>query len=51
MRGLKRHTPAPILAAGHPLAQNLRRGHHDISINVPAHRQLRTILGELVLAI
>jgi hypothetical protein len=31
--------------------QNLRRGHYDIAADVLAHHKLRTIFGELVLAI
>ena len=33
MRGLKRHRSARIFAAGHNLAQNLRRGHYDIAFD------------------
>jgi deazaflavin-dependent oxidoreductase (nitroreductase family) len=35
MRGLKRHRPARILAAGHAFVQNLRRGHYDIATDAP----------------
>jgi len=35
MRGLKRHRSARILAAGHALVQNLRRGHYDVATDVP----------------
>ena len=35
MWGLKRHRSARILAAGHAFVQNLRRGHYDISTDVP----------------
>jgi IS6 family transposase len=36
MRGLKRHRSARVLAAGHAVVQNLRRGHYDIATDVPA---------------
>jgi transposase-like protein len=35
MRGLERHSSARILAAGHDLVQNLRRGHYDIATDIP----------------
>jgi len=34
-RGLQRHRSARILAAGHAVAQNLRRGHYHIATEVP----------------
>jgi len=49
MRGLKRYRSARILAAGHAFVQNLRRGHYDIAIDVPALHKLRTIFNELAL--
>jgi transposase, IS6 family len=51
MRGLKRHRSPRILAAGHALVQNLRRGHYDIATDVPAHQRLRTAFDELALTI
>ncbi len=51
MRGLKRRRSAPILAAGHAFAQNLRRGHYDIATEVPELCMLRAIFDELALAI
>jgi transposase, IS6 family len=51
MRGLKRHRSALVLAAGHALVQNLRRGHYDIATDVPAHQMLRTAFDELALTI
>jgi transposase-like protein len=41
MRGLKRHRSARILASGHALVQNLRRGHYDIATGIPGHHRLR----------
>ena len=40
MRGQKRHRSARILAAGHALVQNVRRGHYDIATHVPARHKL-----------
>jgi transposase-like protein len=51
MRGLKCHRSARILAAGHALVQNLRRGHYGIATDVPARHRLREAFDELVLAI
>ena len=36
MRGLNRHRPARILAAGRAFVQNARRGHYDIATDTPA---------------
>ena len=51
MRGLKRHRSARILAAGHAFVQNLRRGHYDITTDVPSRHRLRVAFDDLVLAI
>ena len=51
MRGLKRHRSARILAAGHAFVQNLRRGHYDIALDVPACHRLRTLFDELAVTI
>jgi transposase, IS6 family len=51
MRGLKRHRPARILAAGHAVVQNLRRGHYHIAAEVPGHHRLRAAFDDLALAI
>ena len=51
MRGLKRHRSARILAAGHAVVQNLRRGHYDIATEVPSHHRLRAAFDDLTLAI
>src|SRR6187397_2801823 len=37
MRGLKRFRSARVLAAGHALVQNLRRGHYEIAVDQPPH--------------
>jgi transposase, IS6 family len=51
MRGVKRHRSARILAAGHAFVQNLRRGHYDIALDVPACHRLRTVFDELAVTI
>ena len=51
MRGVKRHRSARILAAGHAFVQNLRRGHYDIALDVPACHRLRVVFDELAVTI
>ena len=51
VRGLKRHRSARILAAGHAVVQNLRRGHYDIAAEVPSRHRLRAAFDDLALAI
>ena len=47
MRGLKRHRSARILTAGHAFVPNLRRGHYDIAMDVPARHRPRIASGDL----
>jgi transposase, IS6 family len=51
MRGLKRHRSARILTVGHAFVQNLRRGHYDIVMDVPACHRLRIALDDLATTI
>jgi transposase, IS6 family len=51
MRGLKRHRSARILAAGHALVQNIRRGHYEIATDVPARHRLRVAFDQLTTTI
>jgi IS6 family transposase len=51
MRGLKRHRSARILAAGHALVQNIRRGHYELATDVPARHRLRVAFDQLTTAI
>jgi IS6 family transposase len=51
MRGLKRHRSARILATGHAFVQNLRRGHYELVIDVPARHQIREAFDQLAMAI
>ena len=41
MRGLKRHRSVRILATGHALVQNIRRGHYELATEVPDRHRLR----------
>ena len=51
MRGLKRHRSTRVLAAGHALVQNIRRGHYDIATDTPARHRLRIAFDQLATAI
>jgi transposase-like protein len=51
MRGLKRHRSARILAAGHALVQNIRRGHYELATDTPARYRLRAAFDQLTIAI
>ena len=51
MRGLKRHRSARILAAGHAFVQNLRRGHYELSTDIPARHRIPAASDELVTTI
>jgi len=51
MRGLKTFRSARVLAAGHALVQNIRRGHYDIATDTPAQHRLLESFDELALAI
>ena len=51
MRGLKRHRSVRIVAAGHALVQNIRRGHYEIATDVPARHRLRAAFDQLATAI
>ncbi len=51
MRGLKRRRSARIVAAGHALVQNIRRGHYELATDVPDRHRLRVAFGQLTTAI
>jgi transposase, IS6 family len=51
MRGLKRQRSARILAAGHALAQNIRRGHYELATDAPARHRLRIAFDQLATAV
>jgi transposase-like protein len=50
MRGLKQHRSARILAAGHALVQDIRRGHYDLAADIPGRHRLRTAFHQLTAA-
>ncbi len=51
MRGLKQDRSARIVIAGHAFAQNVRRGHYELAVEVPATRRLAVAFAELAIAI
>jgi transposase, IS6 family len=51
MRGLKRLASARTVAAGHAFVQNLRRGHYEISAELPVQDRIRVAFGELALVL
>ena len=51
MRGRKRHQSARIVAAGHALVQNIRRGHYELATDISDRHRLREALDELTTAI
>jgi IS6 family transposase len=51
MRGLKRRRSARILADGHALVQNIRRGHYELTTGVPARHRLRAAFDQLAMDI
>ena len=51
MRGLKRLRSAAVIAVGHAFVQNLRRGHYELALDVPAHLCLAATFTELASAV
>jgi IS6 family transposase len=47
MRGLKTVRSLRTVAAGHAFVQNLRRGHYEITVDVPAHDRVRVAFTDL----
>ncbi len=47
MRGVKTVRSLRIVAAGHAFVQNLRRGHYEITIDLPTHDRVRVAFTEL----
>jgi len=47
MRGLKRFRSLRTFAAGHAFVQNLRRGHYELTTDVPVNDRLRIAFTEL----
>jgi transposase, IS6 family len=51
MRGLKRVSSARVIAAGHAFVQNLRRGHYELTADLPLHDRVRIAFDELALCL
>ena len=51
MRGLTRFRSAAVIASGHALVQNLRRGHYELATDAPPRLRLATAFTELALAV
>ncbi len=51
MRGLKTAVSMRRISLGHALVQNLRRGHYELGVEVPANRRLAAAFAELALVI
>jgi len=51
VRGLKRLRCAAVVAAGHAVVQNLRRGFYELAIGVTPQLRLTTAFTELAQAL
>ena len=51
MRGLKTISSLRTIAAGHAFVQNLRRGHYEITGDLPIHDRIRVAFAELALCV
>ena len=51
MRGLKQDRSARVIIAGHVFVQNIRRGHYELAVEVPAGQRLTVAFDDLALAI
>ena len=51
MRGLKQLRCARVITSGHAFVQNLRRGHYELTTDVPPLHRLTAAFTELALAI
>jgi transposase, IS6 family len=51
MRGLKTAASTRRVSLGHALVQNIRRGHYELGVEVPASRRLAAAFAELALVI
>jgi transposase-like protein len=47
MRGLKTTRSLRTVAAGHAFVQNLRRGHYELTVDLPVHDRVRVAFTEL----
>ena len=46
MRGLKRLATAAVIATEHAFAQNIRRGHYELAVDVSPALRLMTAFSE-----
>jgi IS6 family transposase len=51
MRGLKQDRSARVIMDGHAFVQNVRRGHHELTVEEPANRRLAVAFHALGLVI
>jgi hypothetical protein len=51
MRSLKQDRSAKVIVVGHAFVQNVRRGHYELAVEVPANRRLAVAFSELAVAI
>ena len=51
MRGLRTDQTAQTIIAGHAFMQNLRRGHYELAVEVPAAQRVATAFAEIAQAI
>jgi transposase, IS6 family len=51
MCGRKRLRSSTVIAAGHAFVQNLRRGHYELAVDVPADLRMATAFTELAAAV
>jgi IS6 family transposase len=51
MRGLKRHSSARIITAGHAFVQNLRWGHYELATDIPARHRIHAAFDQLAMII
>jgi IS6 family transposase len=51
MRGLKRLASSRNIATGHTFVQSLRRGHYELTVEVPVHDRVRAAFDQLALCL
>jgi transposase, IS6 family len=51
MRGLKRLASVHTVATGHAFVQNLRRGHYELTVDLPVHDRVRAAFDQLALCL
>ena len=49
MRGMKTTHSLSTVAAGHAFVQNLRRGHYEITVDLPVRDRVQVAFTELAL--